>query len=59
MLSGEDGFRLVYFIEEAELYRDFLADKRKREEDFNTWKTGLGELESAQKWAYRFALESY
>jgi hypothetical protein len=48
----------VYYIGQAEIYRDHLADTRKREEDFTAWKEGLGELEAVKRWAYRFTLET-
>jgi hypothetical protein len=56
-IETDNAFHLVYYIGQAEIYRDHLADTRKREEDFNAWKDGLGELEAVKRWAYRFTLE--
>jgi hypothetical protein len=59
LIESDAGFHLVYFTGQAEAYRDHLADTRKRDEDFNAWKEGLGTLESQRRWAYRFAMEIY
>lgn len=59
LIESADGFRLVRYNGAAETYHDYLADTRKRDEDFNAWKEGLGTLESTNKWAYRFAMENY
>jgi hypothetical protein len=58
LIEADNAFHLVYYIGQAEIYRDHLADTRKREEDFNAWKEGLGELEAVKRWAYRFTLET-
>ncbi|MDR2356966.1 MAG: hypothetical protein LBD92_02630 [Oscillospiraceae bacterium] len=59
LIESDSGFNLVYYIDQAELYRDYLADTRKRDEDFNAWKESLGKPEAQRRWAYRFALEMY
>jgi hypothetical protein len=59
LIESDSGFHLVYIIGQAEIYRDHLADTRKRDEDYNAWKEGLGKLETQRRWAYRFALEMY
>ncbi|MDR2664750.1 MAG: hypothetical protein LBC21_00540 [Oscillospiraceae bacterium] len=59
LIESADGFRLVYYIGTAETYHDYLADTRRRKEDFDAWKDSLGLPEAENKWAYRFALENY
>jgi hypothetical protein len=58
LIADGAAFHIVYYIDQAETYRDHLADTRKRDEDFNTWKESLGELETQRRWAYRFVLEN-